>query len=124
MNTYIVEPTISTPYIFFDKAGGLLEIKGRSLPDNPKDIFGPLVNTEVAAYIENAATKSTINISLEYFNTSTSMWLFHLFKKLETLVLSGKDVVVNWYYDDSDILETAEEFKSIINVPFNLIKLS
>jgi len=122
MKEYIVEPTVSTPYIYFDGELGILEIKGRSLPDNPKEIFDYLINKVLEDYVKNPLATTKVNISLEYFNTSTSMWLFHLFKKLENLVIEKFTVEVNWYCDDYDIYETADEFKSVINIPFNLIR--
>ena len=48
------------------------------------------------------------------------MWIFHLFKKLEILYNTDHEVIVNWFYEDADSLETGEDFQAIIPIPFNI----
>ena len=42
--------------------------------------------------------ETTVDIKLEYFNTSSSKCILDLFKKLESLNGSGTSVKVNWYF--------------------------
>jgi hypothetical protein len=70
-----------------------------------------------------AATKpesTTLQIKLEYFNTSSSKCLLDIFKKLE--IIGGK-CQVEWYYeqDDEDMLEAGEDYEAIVHVPFKMI---
>ena len=48
-----------------------------------------------------------------------------LFKKLEAIHKTGKEVVINWYYeeDDEDMLEAGEDYQAIIKVPFKMIEV-
>jgi hypothetical protein len=48
-----------------------------------------------------------------------------LFKKLESIHKGGKEVVINWYYeeDDEDMLEAGEDYQAIIKVPFKMIEI-
>jgi hypothetical protein len=38
---------------------------------------------------------------------------------------NGNDIVVKWHYesDDEDMMEAGEDYKSIINVPFELVEI-
>jgi hypothetical protein len=52
-----------------------------------------------------------VNVTLAYFNSSSTKMLFSLFEILNNAVLSGNVVVLNWFYDEDDdtILEFGEE---------------
>ena len=45
MDKYAIEGTPKTPSISFDLAGGILEIKGRSIPENSIEFYKPLVDS-------------------------------------------------------------------------------
>ena len=64
-----------------------------------------------------------MNIQLEYFNTSSSKCLLDLFKKLENMSKAGREVVIEWHYeeDDEDMSEAGEDYQAIINVPFKMV---
>lgn len=122
MEELAIMGTPKTPAVRSDSSQGLLEITGRSNPENTVDIYKPIVHW-VEEYIQNPGTKTTINIQLEHFNTSSSKSLIGILKRLETLKKEGHEIVVNWYYDadDEDILEAGENFESVVAIPFNLI---
>lgn len=56
-------------------------------------------------------TTIQVNVTLAYFNSSSTKMLFSLFEILNNAVLSGNVVVLNWFYDEDDdtILEFGEE---------------
>ncbi len=66
-----------------------------------------------------------MNVQLEYFNTSSSKCILDVFKRLESIVNNGHDVIINWHYeeDDEDMLEAGEDYQSIIKVPFKMIEV-
>jgi len=105
------------PSVNFDPALGTLEIRGRSTTENSLAFYKPL-HEWVSQYRERPAENTTINIGLEYFNTSTSRWLYKILKALEP----GNNVKVNWYYSDEDILDAGEDMKAILDIPFSMIK--
>jgi len=123
MKKYFVEQTVKTPFINFDPEMGLLEIKGRSVPDDATKLYQPAINEWLNEYIENPAEKTLVNIDLEYFNTSSSMWLFHFFKKLQSLHEKKFEISINWHYDDEDSYEAGEDFQTLIPIPFTMIKV-
>ena len=122
MEELAIKGTPKTPAVRSDAKTGLLEITGRSNPENTIEVYKPIFNW-VDEYIQNPGVKTTVNIQLEHFNTSSSKSLIGILKRLETLKKEGRDVVVNWYYDadDEDIMEAGENFESVIQIPFNLI---
>jgi hypothetical protein len=123
MSNLIIENSIKTPSITFDN-GGALEIKGKSIPENSVEFYKPVFDW-LENYIHTPSPQTELKISLEYFNTSTSKCLLDIFRKLETLNLSGKsNVKVSWYYeaDDEDMMEAGEDYKALVKVPFELNK--
>ena len=92
MEKYEIDGTPKTPTILFDINGGVLDIKGRSIPENSIEFYKPLVD---ALDKYSVATKSatTVNIQLEYFNTSSSKCILDIFKKLNPLEIDKR----NWY---------------------------
>ncbi len=120
-----IESTPKTPSISFDFEKGFLEIKGRSIPENSIEFYKPIVESlEKYGSAPNAIT--TVNIQLEYFNTSSSKCILDVFKKLESIHKGGNQLVINWHYeqDDEDMLEAGEDYQAIINVPFKMIQIA
>ena len=122
MEELAIMGTPKTPAVRSDSNQGLLEITGRSNPENTIEVFKPIVNW-VEEYVQNPGENTTINIQLEHFNTSSSKSLIGILKRLEALKKEGRSIVINWYYDadDEDILEAGENFESVIEIPFNMI---
>ncbi len=119
-----IEGTPKTPTIVLNPSTGVIDIKGRSIPENSIEFYRPVVEW-LDEYIKNPQSNTVVNVQLEYFNTSSSKCILDVFKKLETLKKNQKDVVINWYYeeDDEDMLEAGEDYESIIKVPFKMIQI-
>ncbi len=124
METIVREGTPKTPYVRLDGEKGLIEIKGRSIPENSIEFYKPLIDW-LEEYGELAQNETAVNVQLEYFNTSSSKCILDIFKKLEIIFKKGRKVEVNWYYeeDDEDMFEAGEDYQSIINVPFKMIEM-
>lgn len=121
MDNITIDGTPKTPKVDFSAENGVLELSGRSIPENSIDFYSQLLN-----WIDNyaSAPKGTteMNMKLEYFNTSSSKCILDVFKKLENIKKSGNEVVVNWFYeaDDEDMLEAGEDYDAIIDIPFTM----
>ena len=124
MESLLIEGTAKTPNIRFDGNQGLIEIKGRSIPENSIEFYKPLVDW-LDKYSQGPKQTTKVNIQLEYFNTSSSKCILDVFKKLETIHKANHEVVINWYYeeDDEDMLEAGEDYESIIRIPFKMIEI-
>ncbi|TLX71492.1 DUF1987 domain-containing protein [Labilibacter sediminis] len=124
METIIREGSPKTPYVRFDGEKGIIEIKGRSIPENSIEFYKPLIDW-LEEYGNAALAETAVNVQLEYFNTSSSKCILDIFKKLELIFKKGQKVEVNWYYeeDDEDMFEAGEDYQSIINIPFKMIEM-
>ncbi|WP_066627593.1 DUF1987 domain-containing protein [Labilibacter marinus] len=124
METIVREGTPKTPYVRFDGEKGVIEIKGRSIPENSIEFYKPLIDW-LEEYDGAGKDETAVNVQLEYFNTSSSKCILDIFKKLELLFKKGHKVEVNWYYeeDDEDMFEAGEDYQSIINIPFKMIEM-
>ena len=123
MDPIKIEGTPKTPTVNFDAESGVLEVKGRSIPENAVEFYKPLVDW-IGNYGDNAKSDTVVNIQLEYFNTSSSKCILDVFKKLESV--NGKTTItIHWHYeeDDEDTLEAGEDYQAIINIPFKMIEM-
>ena len=122
MENINIDGTPKTPTIHFNKDSGVLEIKGRSIPENSIEFYKPMLDW-IEAYAKAPKGDTQVNIKLEYFNTSSSKCILDVFKKLETV--TGTKMVINWFYeqDDEDMLEAGEDYQAIINIPFKMIEV-
>ena len=121
MSNLIINDSIKTPTVVFDIAG-ILEIKGKSIPENSIEFYRPVFEW-LDIYSQSPASKTELKISLEYFNTSSSKCLLDILRRLETINLSGKSAVkVLWFYDadDEDMMEAGEDYQALVKVPFEL----
>ncbi len=126
MEKYTINGTPNTPDINFDLENGVLNISGRSIPENSVEFYNPLFSA-LDTYISNPKNNTTLNIQLEYYNSSSSACLLSVFKKLEKLKkVAGFPVIVNWLYEenDEDILAAGKNFEGMVDLPFTMISIS
>ncbi len=124
MDKYYVEPTRITPEIKFDPSLGLLEFRGRSSPENALGFYHRIVEL-IDEYSLSQNHSLIANFHFDYFNTSSSKCLFDIFRKLNKVGSMGKELVINWYYeeDDEDMLEAGEDYSDLLGLEFNFIEL-
>ncbi|HEY4788623.1 MAG TPA: DUF1987 domain-containing protein [Bacteroidales bacterium] len=114
MEALLIDETKGTPRIRLYPNGQIF-IEGRSLPENPVNFYTPVLE-----WIKNCTAESvTIEIRLEYMNTSSSKEMytfFHLIKENPYI----KNVSVAWYYEegDDDGYDVGREFETITKLPF------
>jgi hypothetical protein len=122
MSNLIIDDTIKTPSITFGFASGMLEIKGKSIPENSLEFYKPVFQW-LDNYVESPSDKTELKVRLEYFNTSSSKCLLDIFRRLEALQSSGRSQVkISWYYDsdDEDMMEAGEDYQALVKIPFEL----
>lgn len=124
MEKLILEGSAKTPSINFDGDNGVMELRGRSIPENSIDFYKPL-NEWIESYGSSPKPNTVVDVKLEYFNTSSSKCILDLFKQLEKLNSMNTVVSVNWYFeeDDEDMEEAGEDYDAIIDLPFKMIEV-
>jgi hypothetical protein len=122
MDPLSIKGTKKTPTIISDLEQGIIDIRGRSHPENANAFYKPILDW-VDEYVKNPVNKTTVNLELEYFNTTSSKCILSLLRKLESSRDSTRDIIVNWYYekDDLDERETGEFYEKMTELSFNFI---
>ncbi|MCX8112535.1 MAG: DUF1987 domain-containing protein [Bacteroidia bacterium] len=124
----IIEPTFTTPEIRFDPAARHFFIGGNSYPENSLKFYGPVLQ-----WVQNWASKHTpssdtltVEVKLEYFNTSTAKVLLDLFRLFESLHEKGQPVQIRWIYlkEDSEMEDAGLDYQAAVRVPFELVPVN
>jgi hypothetical protein len=124
MSNLIIEESIKTPSVAFASETGVLELRGKSIPENSLEFYRPVFEW-IDSYAQAPNPDTELQVKLEYFNTSSSKCLLDVFRKLETIAISGKSKVkVSWYYDsdDEDMMEAGEDYSALVKIPFEMKK--
>jgi len=113
MENLKLEATKDTPEINFDAQQHLIEVRGKSYPENTAEFYSPIF-TWMEKYLGQLKDEEvTVNVDIIYFNSSSSKVLLDFFETLENAASSGGNITVNWFYEegDEDSLEFGEEFQ-------------
>ena len=87
--------TPQTPLISFNAMSGIMEIRGRSIPDDPDAFWIPVLNW-FESYLLHPNKSTVVKIDLEYFNISSSKRILFLLYKLNELFEADHEVFVEW----------------------------
>lgn len=119
MNKLFIPGTDETPEITFDKALGIFEIKGRSLPEDVIEFYSNIFSW-LEQYVSDPNEETLFKVRVDYFNSASQKALNEIFTILSRILIKGKMLEVEWNYhsDDDEILESGHEFADITNVPF------
>ena len=122
MERILIGATQKSPLVHMDADKGLIEISGRSTPEDTDKVFGPIVHW-IEKYVKNPQNKTVVNFHFEYFNSSTTKSLMRLINKLQTIKKSKSiDLEINWLYYDEDMLEYGQDFEELTGLPFNFVE--
>jgi len=112
MSVLIKEKTEYTPRIVMDSNKHLIDIEGDSFPENTYDFYRPMMDW-INSYFSTVYNEiTTVNIEINYFNSSSSQLFFDFFDILEESVKNGSKIVINWIYvaKNESTLEAGEDF--------------
>lgn len=118
MEDLFYEATHSTPGISLNGSTGTIELYGRSIPENALNVYRPVLDW-MDQYMVQPKEQTVLNFKIEFFNTSSSKFILQILKKLEELHRQDYKVKVNWYYNDEDILDLAEDYHELVKIPFD-----
>ncbi|MEM5327082.1 DUF1987 domain-containing protein [Paraburkholderia sp. JHI2823] len=122
MENLFIAATATSPEIDFRFDENVLSLRGESYPENAAAFYAPVIerlNGWLKA-CKNAAI--TVEVTLTYFNSSSTKMLFNVFDALERAASAGNQVQVNWYRDAED--ETILEFGEELQTDFTSIKFN
>ena len=110
MQDLYIPGTDMLPEVSF-KTSGELRIYGRALPEDATKFFNP-----VFEWLRSFSSDVySIEVNLDYFNTSVSKKLLDLFRIIESKP-GTKKVNVKWMYEEGDdeMLESGEIYKELL----------
>ncbi|MBK8881923.1 MAG: DUF1987 domain-containing protein [Bacteroidales bacterium] len=107
-----VEQTPKTPQVDLNQYNGELILFGKSIPENAAKVYEPVLNW-VSQYILNARPTTNFRINLEYFNTSSSIWLVKILKVLMQIKEPDYVVILHVYIplEDFEDMEESGDIK-------------
>lgn len=116
--------TDTSPEVELDLESGVIDIVGRSLPPNGEKFY-ERVYRWIDEYLKEPCERTTVNLRLDYMDTSSSKHFYHIFEKLSTASRHGRHVLVNWHYEigDEEMAETGKDYQSLFPMDFNLIEV-
>jgi hypothetical protein len=111
LKNLIIEETPRTPKIELNPVTGDFIFSGKSIPENAAKVYEPVLNW-VTEYILQARPTTNLILNLEYFNTSSSLWLSKIFKVL--VKINEPDFVIIFHlYLPIDEYDELKEFEDI-----------
>jgi hypothetical protein len=117
-----IEGTSETPEVILDRDEGLIKISGRSLPENAKDFYNPIIEW-IEGYLSEPTPSTKVVFHFEYFNTASSKMIWECIEEVNKLQEKDSDVKVEWHYlqDDDDMLEAGQDYEEMIGIEFTYV---
>ncbi len=124
MEPIYVKPTPITPEIDFNFSTGVLKLKGRSIPENPKDFFTNILNW-LQEYYSSPCEVSELWFEMEYINSGSSRYILEILRRIWKYQEEGKKTIVKWHYEEEDesILGLGEYYRDLIEMPIEFIRI-
>ncbi|MGQ9621416.1 MAG: DUF1987 domain-containing protein [Bacteroidales bacterium] len=116
----IQEELKNCPGMFYYPSINKLEVKGRSIPENPELIFRRLDEWITSHFEKNDSLN--VDIMLEYINSGSSKYLYEILKKLSYYIEKGKKITIKWLYEEDDeaMLELGEHYRDAAGIPLSI----
>jgi hypothetical protein len=109
-----IDRTAKTPQIDFNQFTGELILFGRSIPENAAKVYEPLL-AWINDYIKSPRHTTNLRLNLEYFNTSSSIWLAKMVTALSKISEVDYVLFIHLYFDIEDFESMdMEELKNIV----------
>jgi hypothetical protein len=103
-----ITATDRTPEVRFAFGEYKLSLTGESYPEDAAAFYGPLFQALGVFVSQLKAERLSMDLQLDYFNSSSAKALMRIFQLLEDTAVKGTDVRVNWHFDPDD--DTMQEF--------------
>ncbi len=112
----------SSPSIRADWNAGVVVMSGESYPENSFELYDQLIQW-IDTYLSSLDRSLTLELHLNYLNTSSIRFMIDIFDLLEAAHTAGKQVLVQWMFDDRNprSAELGSEFKEDYSFPFLIL---
>ena len=124
MEPLFIKSTTTTPQVAFDGNTGELLIEGVSRPEDVLSFYKPVFEW-ITEYLKNPSAETNLIFKLKYHNSASAKIVCRIMNMFDPLYKNGGKMLIKWYYNESDedILESVEDYQSLVEVPFEIIKI-
>lgn len=125
MDNLQVNKTDLTPYVDFNSETRMMKMEGSCIPENSHVFFVPIIKWIDELFADSSIDKNDeyeLNITCEYYNSSSAKMFVYLFDKIAEIQKDGYQLKVVWncFMDDPDLVESIEDFVSITNAAIEI----
>ena len=101
MQEVVLDATDSTPQVKFDPNSGVLQLSGRSIPENATRFYYPLLDW-LNEYAGAPAEKTQFDFYLEYINSISQKMVLEILSVAQSMKDNDKNVEICWRFDEDD----------------------
>ena len=119
-----IDRTETSPQIDMDLEQGTMEFVGRSLPANSEQFYSRVYRW-LDEYLRAPREETTVNMKLDYLDTSSSKHLYNIFDRLNAVNERGQRVHVNWHFEtgDEEMAEAGKDYQRFFGLDFQFIEV-
>ncbi|NOZ45417.1 MAG: DUF1987 domain-containing protein [Chlorobi bacterium] len=122
MEKFIQKGTEDEPEIILDESTLKFSISGISTPEDAIEIYQNVLEW-ISKVVPNIQTTLNCEFFFIYLSSASHKMIFAILKRLEEFWENGKDIKINWKFEDADddMRELAEDFSDLLNLPFKIV---
>lgn len=122
MEALYLEGTDESPKIILDKTSGKFEFSGKSLPEDVKAFYAPVLEW-LDGYVSDPNPDTVVNFRMDYFNSASAKQIMDILSCFEKVHKQGKKVLIRWHFlsDDEDMEDAGASYEGIVDVPIELV---
>lgn len=132
MQKLLLQPSPTTPEIYFSPEENKFFIRGNSAPEDVRALYYPVIEW-IRIFIDdvldgeykkfNNENPIRFQIDLSYFNSSSAKFLFDILSEFKRLPASDKPVLIEWHYEegDPDMKEAGNDISILVGIEFLFI---
>ena len=119
----VIEQTNKTPNIDLNHLTGDLIFSGKSIPENASKIYEPAFDW-ISLYVKTPRPTTNLRLNLEYFNTSSLLWLTKIMKELIKINTPDAVLIINLYMsvEDFDDIDDFDDIKDAFLPVSNILQ--
>jgi hypothetical protein len=112
-----IDAKYDTPKVILSKIANIVEISGRSIPEDAGDFYKPVVEW-VERYSQSPNPSTTAVFKLDYINTASSRMIQNILLQLRRI----EGINIQWFFkeDDQDMEEAGQDFAQLIDFPIEI----
>ena len=114
MDDLFIEGNQFNPTVNFCYNTGIMQLSGKSYPENVDEFYAPVWEW-IEADLIAPQVATTIDVSLEYLNTASAKMLLDILIKVKNLQSAGNELKLVWKYyeDDEDMEDFADHIRTV-----------